>query len=43
MILQPVLDILLMIPQVHFKYEHVLLDVQFQLPLIYNTYEKHEM
>jgi len=31
MILQQILDILLIIPQVHFEYEHVLLDVQFQL------------
>jgi len=29
--------------QVHFEYKHVLLDVQFQFQLIYNTYEKHEM
>jgi len=40
MICQP---ILLMIPQVHFEYEHELLDVQLQLQLIYNTHEKHEM
>jgi len=29
--------------QVHFKNEHVLLDLQLQFQLIYNTYEKHEM
>jgi len=27
----------------HFEYEHVLLDVQLQFQLIYNTHEKHEM
>jgi len=43
MILQPVLEILLMILQVHYEYERVLLDVQLQFQLIYKTHEKHEM
>jgi len=43
MILQPVLDVLLMIMQVHFEYEHMLLDVQLQFQLIYNIHEKHKV
>jgi len=43
MILQPILDVLIMILQVYFEYEHVPLDAQLQFQLIYNTHEKHEM
>jgi len=43
MVLQTILYILVMIAQVYFEYEHVLLDVQLQFQLIYNTHEKHEM
>jgi len=43
MTLQPILDVLVMIAQVYFEYEHVSLDVQLQFQLIYNTHEKHEM
>ena len=43
MILQPILNVLVMISQVYFEYEHVLLDAQLQFQLIYNTHEKHEM
>jgi len=43
MILQKLLDILLMILQVHFEDEHVLLDIKLQFQLICNTREKHEM
>ena len=43
MVLQPILDVLVMIPQVYFEYKHVLLDAQLQFQLIYNTHEKHEM
>jgi len=43
MILQPILDVLVMIPQVDFEYEHVLLDAQLQFQLIYNTHENHDM
>jgi len=32
-----------MIPQVYFKYKHMLLDAQLQIQLRYNTHEKHEM
>jgi len=38
-----VVDVLVMIPQVYFEYEHVLLDVQLQFQLIYNTHEKDKM
>ena len=30
MVLQPILDVFVMIPQVFFEYEHVLLDAQLQ-------------
>jgi len=43
MVLQPILDVLVMIPQVYFEYEHVLLEAQLQFQLIYNTHEKYEM
>jgi len=43
MVLQPILDILVMISQIYFEYEHVVLDAQLQFQLIYNTHEKHEM
>jgi len=43
MVLQPILDVLVMIPQVYFEYDHVVLDAQLQFQLIYNTHEKHEM
>jgi len=43
MVLQPIFGVLVMIPQVYFEYEHMLLDVQLQFQLIYNTHEKHEM
>jgi len=41
--LQPILDVLVIISQVYFEYEHVLLDARLQIQLIYNTHEKHEM
>jgi len=43
MVLQQILDILVMISQVYFEYEHVLMDAQLEFQFIYNTHEKHEM
>jgi len=43
MVLQSILDILVMILQVYFEYQYMLLDAQLQFQLIYDTHEKHEM
>jgi len=43
MVFQPILDVLVMISQVYFEYEHVLLDAQIQFQLMYNIHEKDEM